>query len=431
MKSPLSAQLAIRGGPKAVQAAGPKCGWHGPQEIGKEEIQAVTAVLKSKNLFRFFKTEAQSPTGQYERLFREMTGTRYALAVNSGTSALICGLVGLGISAGDEVLVPAYTYIASAAAVLAVRAIPVIVEIDESLTMDPKDLARKITRRTRAIIPVHMRGTPCRMHAIMAIARKYKLKVLEDCAQANGGAYHGKALGALGHAGAFSLQHYKIITAGEGGTLVTSDRTVFERAACYHDSAYTFWKEKELHIKPFLGENYRMSELNGALALAQLRKRERILRRLRAIKRRMVVAIDGLPGITLQDVPDRKGDCACSLVFFAESPRHTKALAEALAAEGVSAGTIFNKGFPDRHVYYHWDYIMEQRTPDAYGYPWKDPSRPCRVKYRREMCPQTIDVLNRAIAIGLTQVMTDAYVGDCIRAIRKVATGLVKIIGRN
>ena len=417
-------ELAVRGGPPAVRAPKPASYLHGPQEIGEEEIRAVTAALRRKNLFRFFKDEADSPTAQFEKLFATMTGARQVLAVNSGTSALICGLVGLGVSSGDEVLVPAYTYIATAAAVLAVRAIPVIVEIDGSLGMDPVDAARKITPRTKAMLPVHMRGVPCRMDELMALAQQRSLKVLEDCAQANGGSYHGRALGTLGDAGAFSLQHFKVITAGEGGVVVTHDPVIFQRAACYHDSAYSFWQERHWNIEPFLGENYRMSELNGALALAQLKKRDRILTRLRTIKRRLLETVRELPGLTLQNVPDPDGDCGLALIFFVETADRARRFAEALQAEGMTAGSIFDKTIPDRHIFYHWDYVMHKRTPDAYGYPWKDPTRPCQVDYSREMCPQTVGWLERAVVLPLTQTMTDAHVEDCAKAIAKVARGL-------
>ncbi|MCX5660176.1 MAG: DegT/DnrJ/EryC1/StrS family aminotransferase [Planctomycetota bacterium] len=414
-----SSQLAVHGGTPCVVDR-PADYLIGPQEIGQEEIDAVTAVLKQKNLFRFFRDEATSPTAQFEKLFGELSGAKYVLAVNSGTSALIAAMVGLGVSSGDEVIVPAYTYIATAAAVLTLKAIPIIAEVDESLTLDPKDVEKKITSKTRLIIPVHMRGTPCRMDEIMAVAKRHKVRVLEDCAQANGGQYKGKALGTIGDAGAFSLQHFKIITAGEGGAVVTNTPEVFQRAACYHDSAYAFWKSTEWQIEPFLGENYRMSELNGALALAQLRKRERILSRLRELKKRLWSQVENLPGVRFQDVPDKAGDCGLSLVFFVESPERAKAFAAALRAEGMAAGSMFDQGFPDRHIYYHWDYIMQKRTPDLHGYPWNLTD----VKYTPDMCPQTIHLLSRAVAVSLTQVMSDAHIDSCAVALKKVAAGL-------
>lgn len=411
--------LAIDGGEPCVVEK-PESYLHGPQEIDEEEIRAVVAALRSKNLFRFFKDPSESPTAQFEQQFARMTDVKHALAVNGGTSALIAAMVGLGISSGDEVIVPAYTYIATASAALAVRAIPIIAEIDRSLSLDPADVEKKITPRTKAIVPVHMRGVPCRMDQLMAIARRHKIAVLEDCAQSNGGSYKGKPLGSIGDAGAFSMQHFKIITAGEGGVFTTNDQRIFERGACFHDCAYTFWKSQEWSIEPFLGENYRMSELNGALVLAQLQKRDRIITRLRQIKNRLVDALADLPGIEFQEIPDQDGDCALSLVLFAKSAQHAKRFAAALKAEGMEAGTMFDEGIPNRHIYYHWDYVMNKRTPDLYGYPWNDPSRPCAVEYSREMCPVSLSYLNRSVAIPLTQVMTDLHVESCIRAVRKV-----------
>ena len=396
---------------------------YGPQEIGEEEIALVTQALRSKNLFRYLKPEEESFTAQFEKEFSQAVQVPHVLAVNSGTSALICALVGLGVSSGDEVIVPAYTYIATAAAVLAVRAIPVIAEIDESLTLDPADVERKITPRTKAIIPVHMRGTPSRMDELVAVAKKHGLLILEDCAQANGGEYKGKPLGSIGDAGAFSLQQFKIITAGEGGAFVTRDPALFDRGGCYHCSAYEFWKKlanEPLSIQPFLGENYRMSDLNGALVLAQLRKRDGILARLREVKKRMVAGIGDVKNIQLQDVPDAEGDCSTSLVFFVESSELAKNVAAGLRDEGMAAGSIFDKGIPDRHIYYHWDYIMEKRSPDVYGHPWTDAARPCQVEYTRDMCPRSIDLLSRTVSIPLTQRMSDRHVDSCICAIAKV-----------
>lgn len=396
----------------------------GPQEIGEEEIALVTDALRSKNLFRYLKPKDQSYTAKFEDEFREATKVDHVLAVNSGTSALICGLVGLGISSGDEVIVPAYTYVATAAAVLAVRGIPVIAEIDESLTLDPADVEKKITPRTKAIIPVHMRGTPSRMDEIMAIAKKHGLKVLEDCAQCNGGNYKGAPVGSIGDAGAFSLQQFKIITAGEGGAFVTKDKTVFDRGGLYHDAAFAFWMEEDpdsrLTIPTFLGENYRLSDLNGALALAQLRKRDRILAKLRSIKNRFVGKLSGIKNIRLQDVPDPVGDCGISAVFFVESPARAKSVAEALRTEGMAAGSLFDKGIPDRHIYYHWDYVMEKRSSDVYGHPWTDAARPAQVKYDKDMCPRSIDILGRCVVLPLTQVMSDAHIESCLVALKKV-----------
>jgi dTDP-4-amino-4,6-dideoxygalactose transaminase len=370
---------------------------------------------------------------RFEDLLAEKTGVKHVLAVNSGTSALIAGLVGVGVSQGDEVLVPGYTYIATAAAVLALGAFPVLVEIDGALTMDPDDIEGKITPRTKAILPVHMRGVACDMDRIMEIARRRGLRVLEDCAQANGGFYRGKALGAWGDAGAFSLQEFKIITAGEGGAVVSNDKLIFDRAAIYHDSAYQFWMEgtpravaqagtaEAWENVSFLGENYRQSEVHGAIAFEQLKKRDRILARTRSIKKKFRAACAQLPGGELEESHDLEGDCGISLALFLRNGAEAEELAKMLQAEGVFCGTRFSRQIPDRHVYYHWDYIMHRRSPHRNGFPWSTQDQSTRIEYTREMCPRTIAWLERAVIFVITQTMSDAYVEQCCAAIGKVA----------
>jgi 8-amino-3,8-dideoxy-alpha-D-manno-octulosonate transaminase len=268
------------------------------------------------------------------------------------------------------------------------------------------------------------------MDRIVGIAQRHRLGIVEDCAQANGGEFHGKALGTFGQAGAFSLQHYKIITAGEGGAVITDSKEVFERAAIFHDSAYAFWMERTAEGTDavqdwkntcFLGENYRQSELHGALALEQLKKRDRILERTRAIKRRLWPACEAIPGAQMEAVHDREGDCGISLVFFMENPAGANAISEALRAEGVHCGTLFSKQIPDRHIFYHWDYVMKKRTPHRNGFPWISAERPCAIDYTVDMCPKSINWLERSVMMPITQVASDAYVDQVVRAIEKVA----------
>ncbi|MEO6052435.1 MAG: aminotransferase class I/II-fold pyridoxal phosphate-dependent enzyme [Chthoniobacterales bacterium] len=424
-----TATLAIHGGQAEVTAQPPPNKLHGPSEIGEEEIEAVTKVLRSQILFRYTDNQAESVVAKFEKLFAEKTGATNVVAVNSGTSALICGLVGLGVSQGDEVLVPAYTYIATAAAVLALGAVPVLVEVDASLTMDALDLATKISPRTSAILPVHMRGMPCDMSAILEVARRHGLPVLEDCAQANGGTYCGKPLGRWGQAGAFSFQHFKIMTAGEGGALITNDRRIFERAAIYHDSAFTFWMETNpefAHIKAtaFLGENYRQSEVHAAIALEQLKKRDRILARCRAIKRRLWDAFASLPGAVMETRHDEDGDCGISLAFFMENAQRAQDICAILNAEGVACGTRFSKDVPDRHIFYHWDYIMEHRSPHRNGFPWNGFAGSKSIDYSKDMCPHTLSWMERLVVFPITQQMTDEFVDHNCSAIEKVARNI-------
>jgi dTDP-4-amino-4,6-dideoxygalactose transaminase len=418
-----AAELAINGGDKAVSAPPPVNGFHGVNEIGEEEIRAVTEVLRGKQIFRFMKDKALSPVDQLEKDFSTRLGVRHALAVNSGTSALIAGLVGIGVSQGDEVLVPSYTYIATGCAVMALGAIPVVVEIDDSMMMEPKDIANKVTSRTTAVIPVHMRGKSCNMEAIMAEARRLGLKVLEDCAQAMGGTYRGRAHGLAGDAGAYSMQQYKVITAGEGGVVVANDTTVFERAAIYHDCAYAFWMENQpdsftIETPIYVGENYRQSEVHGAIGVEQLKKLDGILKRTRSIRFKIREVLEKLPGAQVETSNDEEGDCGISIGFHMESRDEALRVAEILRAEGVPFGSVFSKQIPNRHIYYHWDFLMEKRTPHANGFPWNGARDQ---EYTREMCPQTLDLLERNSVMSINQIMSDEFVDQCCRGIEKVS----------
>jgi dTDP-4-amino-4,6-dideoxygalactose transaminase len=357
-----------------------------------------------------------------EAVYREFTGCKYALAVTGGTTALISALAGLQVGTGDEVIVPAYTYIATAAAVVLVGAIPVIAEIDDTLTLDPADVERKITPLTRAIIPVHMRGLPAQMDEIMAIARKHHLLVLEDVAQANGGFYKGRALGSIGHVGAFSFQHYKVITSGEGGMVVTDDVEIYQRASFRHDCALRFWQgHTSSSVLPAAGENARMCELHAAVGLTQFRRMAGILAQTRMLKKRIVAGLQDCPGIALQRVSDPEGDIGISVGFFLPTNEEARRFSRALAAEGIPNGTVYNQGVPDRHIYKHWDYIMNKWSNDRTGYPWAPQYYKGHVEYSPDMCPQSLDFLGSAIMINLSHRHTEEDADDIIAGIRKVA----------
>ena len=262
-------KLAIDGGTPVITEGIPG-GMHGPTVIDQREIDAVTAVLKSQKLFRHVEN---SNVAAFEKEAAEFFGVKHTLMVNTGTSALICALTGAGIGPGDEVIVPAYTYISTAASVVGVGAVPVMAEIDESLGLDPQDVERKITPYTKAIIPVYMRGIPARIDALMGIAGKHNLKMVEDCCQCIGGRYKGKYVGTIGNAGALSLNYYKIITAGEGGLIYTNEYDIYEKSCYASDPATPMWtQDVDWQTPPFSRQCYRPSEVLGAIARVQLTK---------------------------------------------------------------------------------------------------------------------------------------------------------------
>ena len=414
--------LAIHGGTPVTTEAFPEA-WLGPAAIGEEEAEAVAAVVRSRRLFRFLDPE-HSKCAELEHLFASMTARRHALAVGGGTAALICGLTGIGIGDGDEVIVPGFTYIASASAVLICGAVPVLAEIDTSLTLDPEDVERKITPRTRAIMPVHMRGVPCDMAPLMDIARRHDLLVIEDCAQACGGSYRGKPLGSFGDAGCFSLQQHKVITAGEGGVLVTDQRDVYERAALRHDSAMCFWNPEDTTVTPFAGENFRMNEMEGALACVQFRRMEGILARTRALRRHIYAGIADAPGVSLGPSPDPDGDLGITVILQLPDYEKARQFGTALKAEGIPAGGTYDKAIADRHVYCHWEYVMNKTSPDRHGRPWTSPLHDQDRKYSPDMCPHTLDILGRTIVISLAQTFQDRHADWIIQAVQKVTHGL-------
>lgn len=361
--------------------------------IGKEEVEAVQRVIESRQLFRYRGGEG-GETDQFEAEWRKKIGTKYAVAVTSGTAALMCSLVGLGVGPGDEVIVPAYTFMATAVAALGVGAVPVLAEIDASLTIDPEDVERRITPRTKAIIPVHMVGLPANMDAIMDIAARHNLKVVEDACQADGGSYGGRRLGSIGHAGAFSFNHFKIMTCGEGGIMVTDDEEAYQRALIYHDSGATFREHASaMRVPIFTGMNFRLNEILSAILRVQLTRLDGMLEAMLTEKRLMMQALEGAGPFTFNPIHDVEGDCGTTLGLFFEDPRTARAFLGELDEVGVDADTPIDSGL---HVYSNWEPVLEKRGahhPALNAYSLAE----APVEYSKDMCPDTLSILERTV----------------------------------
>jgi dTDP-4-amino-4,6-dideoxygalactose transaminase len=324
------------------------------------------------------------------------------------------------VGPGDEVILPGYTWIASAEAVIAVGAVPILAEIDQSLTLDTTDVESKITSRTKAVMPVHMRGAPCQMNGIVGLAQSRGLKVLEDVAQAAGGSFRGQRLGSIGDVGAFSFQFNKIITSGEGGIAITKHAETYQRIVMYHDVAAAL-RNRVPQEKILCGLNFRMSELHGAIMLVQLRRLDGMLLDMRRRKAALKSAIENLAkskGIGLRAINDAEGDTATSLVFFAPTAERALRIAAVLNAEGVNALVLYQPDHVDYHVYPHWTPIMEKRTWSENGGPWRWHGGD--VRYARDMCPRSLDLLGRAVHLDISPDMSDVNVEELAGAIRKV-----------
>ena len=412
--------LAIHGGAPAKQQPDPPM-YPGGMMIDDAEEAAVLEVLRSKRLFRYHgATPGPSKVQALEEAFAANKGTQYAVAVTSGTTSLVTGLQGIGVGPGDEVIVPAYTWIASAAAILAVGAVPIVCEVDETLLMDPMDLAAKITPYTKAVMPVHMRGAPARMDQIMAVARAHGLKVIEDCAQANGASYQGQLCGTWGDVGCFSLQFNKIITSGEGGMVVTNDESIWKRAVMAHDVIGAL--QRDFAINELLcGTNYRMPELLAAVSLVQLQRLPKLLDNMRVRKQMIKNGMAGIAerkGITFREITDPAGDAAVCMIFFMDTPEMAGKVVEALRAENIGAGRLYQRDRIDYHVYAHWVPIMEQRAWSSGGSPWQWAKR--EIHYAHDMCPRSLDLLGRAVHLDCSPLLTNEDVEETIEGLNKV-----------
>jgi dTDP-4-amino-4,6-dideoxygalactose transaminase len=400
-------RLARDGGPPArTRPAHPM--FPGGMELGDAEAEAAARVIRSHNVFRYYGVgDGPHEVVDFEREFAAAMGSTYALAVNAGSSALICGLIGAGLEPGDEVIVPAYTWNATANAVVASRGVPVLAEVDESLTLDPEDVARKITPRTRAILPVHMRGAPADMEALTSLAAEHGLILVEDACQANGATFRGRRLGTFGDAGGFSLQLNKILTTGEGGVMITDREDVLDLAFDVHDCAASVRRGKGL--PKFAGWNFRATEITAAIARVQLTRLDGLLERMRANQARLAERVSQLPGLTLRR-PNDDGDAGICLVAFAANAALAAEAVEALRAEGVEAMRIYDPDFVDLHVYPYWAPILDA-IAEA-GNPPPD-------------CPRTLALLERSIHVDVSPLCDDTDLDELALAFEKVAHGIL------
>jgi len=391
----------------------------GFEVIGHEEKEELLDVLSRKIVFRYgFDAERKGiyKVLQFEKEFADYCGVRHALAVSSGTAALKVALTALGIGPGDEVITQGFTFVATWESILETGAIPVFAEIDDTLCLDPGDIIRRITPRTKAIIPVHMCGAQASIAEIVNIAEGHGIPVIEDTAQSCGGRLGGKALGSFGKMGTFSFDSVKTITTGEGGMVITDDTDLFIRASEYHDHGHDHNPAvpRGLEKRNFIGFNYRMMELQGALGLAQLRKLDGvILKRQRENKKRIKDALHKIKGISFRNIPDPSGDTATFIMFFLPTPEIADEFNSVLAKEGAAATSWYKN---DWHYYERWEHLLEGKSAIRSGYPFKDESGEKRCTYDKSDLPKTAEILSRCLSIGVNIYM-DEQIPKIIKAI--------------
>jgi dTDP-4-amino-4,6-dideoxygalactose transaminase len=318
--------------------------------VGDEEAEAVARVIRSGKLFRYNGEDGEC--ARFEKRYAAHLGVAdFALAA-SGTYGLVAGLIGMGVGPGDEVLVPAHTYMASATAVLAAGAIPVLVDIDETITMDPLAMRDAVGPRTKAVIPVHMWGAACNMDAIMEHASDAGIMVLEDACQGVGGSYEGRKMGSIGHAGAFSFNYFKNMTAGEGGGLASNDATIMERARCAIDPCHFYWQGRADGVQPFAGLGARASEIMGAMLNVQLDRIDGIIEAMRKERAQILQATRHLGNLGLKASPMNSPDHDCGAQLMYSLPDAEAAAGFAKLVPGVVASKT------GRHTFPQWDQVL-------------------------------------------------------------------------
>ena len=289
-------------------------------------------------------------------------GCNYAQLTSSGTAALTTALSALGIGYGDEVITPAFTFVASFEAVLSVGAVPVLVDVDDTLTLNPDAIRKAITPKTKAIMPVHMCGSMADMDALIAICKEHKLILLEDACQSIGGTYKGKKLGTIGDAGTFSFDFVKTITCGEGGVVMTNREDVFEKSDGFTDHGHDHkGVDRGADLHPFIGYNFRISELHAAVGLAQVRRLPEFLSIQKKNHQTLRSILSTVPEISFRRIPDPEGDSCSFLCWFLPSAEITRAVVDELKAQGILAGNFY---WFDNNWHYirKWDHLKNAVT---------------------------------------------------------------------
>ncbi len=308
--------------------------------FGDEERKEVQDVLDTGILFRYGFDNARKghwKAKTFETELAKRTGAKYSHLCSSGTAALSIALASCGIGAGDEVIVPPFTFIATIEAVLTAGAVPVFAEIDETLCLDPDALQSVITPRTKAVLPVHMCGSMARIDEIKNFCDRKGLILIEDACQSLGASFKGKSAGRFGKMGCFSFDPVKTVTCGEGGAVITDDETLYKTADAFADHGHDhIGNDRGLESHPILGYNYRISELNAAVGVAQLRKLDFILEKQRSNKKAIKEGMSEIPEITFRKIPDEAGDSATFLSFFLPNESRREVLPKLLEMQGLT-----------------------------------------------------------------------------------------------
>ena len=333
--------------------------------FGEEERKEVNEVLQTGILMRYGFDGARKgiwKSKELEEAICKRLNCRYAQLTSSGTSALTTALAALGIGAGDEVIMPSFTFVASFEAVLSVGAIPIIVDVNETLTLDTEAVKKAITPATKCIMPVHMCGAMADLDRIQAICREHKLLLLEDACQSIGASYKGKFLGTIGDAGTLSFDFVKTITCAEGGAVLSNEKTIYTHCDGYSDHGHDHQgSDRGAELHPFPGYNFRISELHAAVGLAQFRKLDTFLAIQKKNHHYLKETLSQIPEVSFRVIPDPAGDSHTFLSWLLPTAELTRAVIAEMKSRNILAGNFY--WFEHNwHYIRKWDHLKKVET---------------------------------------------------------------------
>jgi 8-amino-3,8-dideoxy-alpha-D-manno-octulosonate transaminase len=395
----------------------------GTELFGAEERKEVNDVLETGILFRYNHEVPRKDVWKaraFEQEVRKITGAKYAHAVSSGSTAVSCALAAAGVGAGDEVIVPPFTYIATVEAVLFCGGLPVFAEIDETLCLSPAGIKAAITPKTKAVLLVHMCGGMARIDEIVALCKEHNLVLVEDAGQAFGASYKGKAVGLFGKCGSYSFDFFKIATAGEGGVFVTNDESCYKLADSYSDHGHDhIGSNRGMENHPILGFNYRISELHAAIGLAQARKVPYILETNRRHKKFLMEELAAVQGVEFAELVDPDGDSATFLNILLPDARTAERVVEEFSANGISG---FNYWYTNMyHFINQWTHVRELKSAAPLPIHLLDKPQ----DYLRMQLPKSQEIIGRLISFGIRVTWTETELKALVAGISK---GIQKVL---
>ena len=394
---------------------------------GPEEKKEVNDVLETGILMRYGFDGLRNgiwKSKELEAAICHRFGSKYAQLTSCGTSALTTAFAALGIGAGDEVIMPSFTFVASFESVLSVGAIPVLADVDETLTLNPEAVKRAITPKTKCVVPVHMCGSMADLDALITICRENRLILLEDACQSIGASYKGKSLGTIGDAGTFSFDFVKIMTCGEGGVVLTNKEDVYTKCDGYTDHGHDHkgGADRGADQHPFIGYNYRISELHAAVGLAQIKKLDSFLDIQKRNQAQLKNIFSSIPEVSFRKIPDPAGDSCTFLSWFLPTEELTKAVVNELKAQGILAGNFY---WFDNNWHYirKWDHLKNNVSLHALS----EAQQSALKKLQTQDFSASDAVMSRCISTAISLLWSEEQIREkgekTVAVIKKVLAG--------